>query len=211
MSTPNVCEMMRAIRGQPNRGLRDLSSTMAWMSASPGPFGPGFFGHGLDENRSAVPATHQRLMKRQERRGAYGDGDRSDSSWTEEERPESAQQPVAQRQVRRPLASTAQDDQLLLEQEILRDHRSRATGATQLRGHDGQVKQGEQEVLHARASVGQTSSATQRCLSSGFSERIENSRRTAPPRNNIPRTSLRHRIAGGQSCGDSSTRLDLSA
>jgi hypothetical protein len=29
------------------------------------------------------------------------------------------QQPVAERQVRRPLASTAQDDQLLLEQEIL--------------------------------------------------------------------------------------------
>src|SRR5215216_3356811 len=34
MSTPNVCEMTRAIRGQPNRGLRDLSSTMAWTSAS---------------------------------------------------------------------------------------------------------------------------------------------------------------------------------
>jgi hypothetical protein len=47
---PNVCAMMRAIRGQPKRGLRDLSSTMAWMSASLGPFGPGFFGHGLDEN-----------------------------------------------------------------------------------------------------------------------------------------------------------------
>jgi hypothetical protein len=47
---PNVCEMMRAIRGQPNRGLRDLSSTMAWMSAALGPFGPAFFGQGLDEN-----------------------------------------------------------------------------------------------------------------------------------------------------------------
>lgn len=46
---------------------------------------------------------------------------------------QSADQPVAQRQVRRSLASTAQDDQLLLEQEILRDHRSRPTGATQLR------------------------------------------------------------------------------
>jgi hypothetical protein len=46
-----------------------------------------------------------------------------------------AQSPVAQRQVRRPLASTAQDDQLLLEQEI-RDHRAHATGAIQLRGHD---------------------------------------------------------------------------
>src|SRR5215203_4034133 len=51
MSIPNVCETMRAIRGQPNRGLRDLSSTIAWMSASLGPFGPGFFGHGRDENR----------------------------------------------------------------------------------------------------------------------------------------------------------------
>ena len=50
MSTPNVCAMMRAIRGQPNRGLRDLSSTMAWMSASPGPFGPGVLWHGVDEN-----------------------------------------------------------------------------------------------------------------------------------------------------------------
>jgi hypothetical protein len=42
--------MMRAIRGQPNRGLRTLSSTIALMSASSGPFGPGFFGHGLEEN-----------------------------------------------------------------------------------------------------------------------------------------------------------------
>ena len=50
MATPNVWEMISAIRGQPNRGLRDLSSTIAWISASLGPFGPGFFGHGLDEN-----------------------------------------------------------------------------------------------------------------------------------------------------------------
>jgi hypothetical protein len=62
------------------------------------------------------------------------DGDLSYSSGTEEERLESAEEPVAQRQVRRPVASTAQDDQLLLEKEILRDHRSHATGATQLRG-----------------------------------------------------------------------------
>src|SRR5216684_3770840 len=47
--------------------------------------------------QSAVRATHQRLMKRQERRGAYADGDLSDASWTEEERPQSADQPVAQR------------------------------------------------------------------------------------------------------------------
>ena len=61
------------------------------------------------------------------------------------------------------LRATAQDDQLLLEQEILRHHRSHTTGATELRGHDGQVKQGEQEVPHVRVSVGQTSGAAQRC------------------------------------------------
>ena len=34
----------------------------------------------------------------------------------------------------------AQDDELLLEQEILRDHRPHATGTTELRGGDRQVK-----------------------------------------------------------------------
>src|SRR5262252_3823440 len=118
-------------------------------------------------------------MKRQERRGAESNGELSNSAWIEEERPESAEQPVAQRHIRRPLASTAQDDQLLFEDEILRDHRSHATGTTQLRGHDGQVKQGEQDVPHARDSVGQTSGATQRCANPGLSERIGNSRRTS--------------------------------
>jgi len=40
-------------------------------------------------------------MKRQERRRAKGDGDLSDAFWTEEERPESAEQPVTPPQVRR--------------------------------------------------------------------------------------------------------------
>ena len=110
---------------------------------------------------------------------AYADGDLSDSSSAEEKCPESEQQPVTRCQAWRSLARTAQDDQLLLEQKILRDHRAHATGATQCRSHDGQVKQGEQEVLHARDSVGQTSGAMQRCLNPGFSERIGNSRRTA--------------------------------
>ena len=101
-------------------------------------------------------------MKRQERRGAESDGDLSNASRTEEERPESAQQPVAPRQVRRALATTAQDDQLLLEQEILRDHRSHTAGATELRGHDGEVQQGEQEIPHAPVSVGQMSGAAPR-------------------------------------------------
>jgi hypothetical protein len=47
------------------------------------------------------------------------------------------------------MAGTAKDDQLLLEQEIFRDDRSHATETTQLCGQDSQVKQGEQEVLHA--------------------------------------------------------------
>src|SRR5476649_1859869 len=102
-------------------------------------------------------------MKRQERGRAEGDGDLSDASGAEEERPESAEEPVAHPQTGCPEATTTKDDELLLEQEILRDHRSHATGATQLRGHDGEVEQGEQEVLHARASVSQTPRATQRC------------------------------------------------
>jgi hypothetical protein len=67
-------------------------------------------------------------MKCQERRGADGDRDLSDPFWTEEERPKSAQQPIAPRQVRRAVASTLEDDELLFEQQILRDHRSHATG-----------------------------------------------------------------------------------
>jgi hypothetical protein len=48
--------------------------------------------------------------------------------------PESAEHPIAQRRIRCSLVSTAQDDQLLLEYEILCDHRSHATGTNQLRG-----------------------------------------------------------------------------
>jgi hypothetical protein len=117
-------------------------------------------------------------LKRQERRRAYADGDLSDSSWTEEERPESTEQSVPQGQVRRLLASPAQDDQFALEQQILcGSPLPRHQGHT-TRGHDGQVKQGDQEVLYTRDSVGQTSGATQRCLNPGFSERIVISRRT---------------------------------
>jgi hypothetical protein len=154
--------MMHAIRGQPNRGLRDLSSTMAWMSASLGPFGPGFLGHELDENsRRYLPRTVP-----DETPEASRDVRRWRPSGCVLRRGKATpirRSPVAQRQVRRSLASTAQDDELLLEQEILRDHRAHATGTTELRGGDRQMKHGEQEVLHARVSVGQTSGATQRC------------------------------------------------
>jgi hypothetical protein len=116
------------------------------------PLRSGLFRTLAGREESTVLATHQRLMKRQERRRAQADSDLSDSSWTEEERPQGADQPVAQREIRRPPASTAQDDQLLLEEEILCDHRAHATGTTQLRSHDDQVKQSEQEVLHAETA-----------------------------------------------------------
>ena len=66
------------------------------------------------------------------------------------------------------------------------------TGAheAQRRGPDGQVKQGEQEVLHARDSVGPTSGATQRGLKSGCSERIGNSRRTGARSSSAVRSSI---------------------
>ena len=46
------------------------------------------------------------------------------------------------RLVRRTTAYRVHDDQRLLEQKMLREHRSHATGAPQPRGHDGQVKPG---------------------------------------------------------------------
>src|SRR4030095_10332398 len=121
--------MMRAIRGQPNRGSRDLSSTMAWMSAWSGPFGPGFLGHDVDDNSGGtcvVPTPD-------ETSGASKGGGRwrpFDALRAEEERPESAEQPVARRQIRRAPASTTQDDQLLFKQEILRGYRTQPTAAT---------------------------------------------------------------------------------
>ena len=88
-------------------------------------------------------------MKRHERRGAESDGDLSDACRAQEERPESAEEALAQRQAGRPPATTTKHDELLLEHEILGDNRSHATGATQLRDRDGEGEQGEQEVLHA--------------------------------------------------------------
>ena len=47
-----------AVGGMADERLRDLSSTMAWTSNSSGPVGPGFFGHGVDENsRRYLPRT----------------------------------------------------------------------------------------------------------------------------------------------------------
>ena len=110
-----------------------------------------------------VLSVHQRLMKGQQRRGPKGDGDVSEAPRIEEQGPESAEQPGAPPQVRRTLAATAQDDQLLLEEQILRHDGAHATGTTELRSHDGKVQQREQDILHSRVSVGQVFSVAQRC------------------------------------------------
>ena len=112
---------------------------------------------------AAILATYQRRMKSQERRGTHGNSELADAAGTEEERPESAEQPVARHQIGRSPATPTQHEQLLLEHEILGDHRADATKATQLCGHDGQVQQREEQVRHVRASLGQTLGVTQRC------------------------------------------------
>ena len=102
-------------------------------------------------------------MKSQEGRGADGNGELADASGTKEQGAESAEEPVAPRQVGCPLAAPTQHEQLLLEREILGDHGADATGATQLRGHDGQVQQREKEIRHVRGRIGRTLGVTQRC------------------------------------------------
>ena len=64
---------------------------------------------------SAVLATDQRLMKREERRGPEADSNLSDAAWTQKERRESAQDTVDRGQVGRTLPWPAQDDQLLFD------------------------------------------------------------------------------------------------
>ena len=127
------------------------------------PFRSGLLRARRGREQPAVFATHQGLMECEECRGTEGDGDLSEASEAEEERTESAEEAVAQRQAGRPPATATKHDELLLEQEILRDHRSHATGARQLRDHDREMEQREQDVLHAGVSVGQTPYRAQRC------------------------------------------------
>ena len=128
--------------------------------------------------QAPVLPMHQRPMKRQQCRRADANGDLSEPPRPEKEGPESAEKAVDRGQVRCPLPRSTQDDQLLLQQEILRDHGSHAAGPTELCGRDGQVEQGEHDSFHTRDSVGHTIGGTQRCLRPAFSERIGNSRRT---------------------------------
>ena len=83
---------------------------------------------------------------------AEGEGDFSDASGAEKKRCESAKEPVAQRQVRRPPAIPTENDELLLEHEILCGHRSYTTGTTQLRRHDSKAEPGDQQFLHRESA-----------------------------------------------------------
>jgi hypothetical protein len=60
--------------------------------------------------------------------------------------------------------------QLLLQKEMLGDYRSHAAAATQPGGQDGELEQGDQQVLHPSVSVGRMLGATQRCLSANHCE-----------------------------------------
>ena len=73
-------------------------------------------------------------MKREHGRWPNADGDLTNTARAEKQRRQPAEDPVSAGQVRRPLPWPPQDDQLLLEQKILGDDGSHATGATQSRG-----------------------------------------------------------------------------
>jgi hypothetical protein len=62
-----------------------------------------------------------------------------------------------------PPATTTQNNQLVFEQEILRDHGSDATGATWSRDHHDQMQQHQQEIPHVGVRLRQASGAVQRC------------------------------------------------
>lgn len=97
---------MRALRGPPNRGLRDFSSRMALIERLVRSFRSRLLGVCRGREQPTVFATYQRLVKCQERRGPEGEGDLSDASWTEKERPESAEEPVGERQTGCPPTTT---------------------------------------------------------------------------------------------------------
>jgi hypothetical protein len=115
MSTPNVCENDARNPGTAEPRIAGLELDDGVDEGLARSLRSGRLRALARREQLAVLATHQRLVKREERRGTHTDRDLADSFWTQEERPESAEQPVPPRQVRRPLARPAQDDQLLLE------------------------------------------------------------------------------------------------
>src|SRR5262245_27636115 len=90
MSIPNVGAMMRAHPWTAEPRIARLEFDDGLDECLVRPFRAGLPRARRRREQPAVLATHQRLMKRQERRRAEGDGDLSDAFGTEEERAESA-------------------------------------------------------------------------------------------------------------------------
>ena len=96
-------------------------------------------------------------MKGQKCGRSHANRNLPDSARIEKERPESEQDPIAYGQVRRALACPPEDDQLLLEQEVLSDHRADAAGSAKLRDHNSQMEESEQGSVHTETRVGSPS------------------------------------------------------
>ena len=82
---------------EPRIARLELDDSLDKRLARPLRAGP--LGARARREQAAVLAAHQRGMKREERRRAYRDGELSNASWIEEERSESAEQPVAPRRL----------------------------------------------------------------------------------------------------------------
>jgi hypothetical protein len=81
---------------------------MIWISSCDGPFGPGF---PLRRGRVEQPvlSLHARVVEAQERRWLEDYRDPSNTSLTEEERPETKEKAIERGEIRRPMATPAHD------------------------------------------------------------------------------------------------------
>jgi len=71
------------MRGQPNRGLRRFSSTIAWMSSGEGPFGPGLPLRGRIQQ--SVLSLFEQAVKFQQRRRPNNYSGPLDMAWAEKQ------------------------------------------------------------------------------------------------------------------------------
>ena len=87
-------------------------------------------------------------MKPQQRRGPDAHRGLRDATGAEKKRPEGQEKSVNGREVRRPSSRTADNQQLLLEEEILSEHRLDTARSKKLGGDSQQVGQEQQDILH---------------------------------------------------------------
>ena len=117
---PKVFEMISAIRGQPKRGFRRLSSTMARMSSSDGPLGSGFEVR-IRREQGTVLSANQPLVKSEQRRWLEADRGLCNAVRSQKKRTQAEEEPVSGRKVRHPSSGATENQQLVLEEEILGD------------------------------------------------------------------------------------------